>query len=505
MRQLRRAISSFCSLRTLRPLRETFFFLTQRKQRLYSTIAGIALLINFPLTSSAQKQSKTSAKPKYNVLFIISDDLRPELGTYGNPIIKTPNIDKIAARGTRFDRAYAQYPLCNPSRSSLLNGRYPTQTGIMNNNDYFRRTHPEYVTLPQYFQQNGYATLRTGKIFHGGIDDQVSWTEGGEPTDPAITERGKPGAAPPRQSTLSTGAGGQENQSDRIVVLEGNGESHGDYKVATRAISFLEKYKDKPFFLAVGFVKPHSPPTAPKKFFDLYDVNRIPLPVDFTSTPKAPPGFPEISIPPRNADLFIGREASPEQAREMIRAYYASVSFMDSQVGRVMDELVRLGLDKNTIVVFWGDHGYHLGEKGKWSKAYSLWEVGLRVPLIIALPNGKGRHTARIVEDLDLYTTLTDLCGLPRPKEIEGRSLAPLLKNPNAKWDYPAYSVTAYRDSIGKSVRTERWHYVEWDAGKSGTMLLDLENDPNELKNLANDPKYAKTVEEMRKLLQKMP
>ena len=463
-----------------------------------------SLFLSFHLPVAAQYGPKTK-RPKYNVLFIIADDLRPELGTYGNSIIKTPNIDKIATRGTRFDRAYAQYPLCNPSRSSLLNGRYPTQTGIMNNNDYFRVTHPDDVTLPQYFKEHGYSTLRTGKIFHGGIDDEVSWTDGGEPTDPAITERGKPGAAPPRQTTLTTGAGGGENQSDRIVILDGNGESHGDYKVATRAIDFLDRYKDKPFFLAVGFVKPHSPPTAPKKFFDLYDVNKIQLPVDFTSTPKAPSGFPDISIPPRNADLFIGREASPDQAREMIRAYYASVSFMDSQVGRVMDELVKLGLDKNTIVVFWGDHGYHLGEKGKWSKAYSMWNIGLRVPLVIAMPRARPQHTTRVVELIDLYRTLADVCGLPSPNEIEGRSFARLLKSPNANWDFPAYSVTAYRNSIGKSVITNRWHYVEWDDGKSGTMLLDLEKDPLELKNLSDDPKYASVVVEMKRLLSQMP
>jgi uncharacterized sulfatase len=189
----------------------------------------------------------------------------------------------------------------------------------------------------------------------------------------------------------------------------------------------------------------------------------------------------------------------------MIRAYYASVSFMDEQVGRVIAELERLGLEKNTIVVFWGDHGYHLGEKGKWSKAYSLYEVGLRVPLIIAVPNGKAQHSERIVELLDLDATLVDLCGLPRQKDIEGHSLAPLLKNPNTKWDFPAFSVTAYRDSLGKSVRTERWHYVEWDEGKSGAMLFDHNNDPKELKNLADDPKYLQTVREMKKLLMQIP
>jgi len=178
---------------------------------------------------------------------------------------------------------------------------------------------------------------------------------------------------------------------------------------------------------------------------------------------------------------------------------------MDSQVGRVTDTLQRLGLDKNTIVVFWGDHGYHLGDKGKWSKAYSLWNIGLRVPLIIAMPNGKAQHTDGIVELIDLYSTLADLAGLPPPKTIEGRSLAPLLKNPNAKWDFPAYSVTAYRNSTGRSVRSGRWHYVEWDDGKSGTILTDLDNDPKELKNIVADPRYSKRVDEMQKLLKQMP
>jgi len=449
----------------------------------------------------------------YNVLFLIADDLRPELGCYGNLIIKTPNIDALAARGTQFNRAYAQFPLCNPSRSSMLNGRYPTQTGVMDNNTYFRAKHPDFVTLPQYFLKNGYATLRTGKIFHGGIDDQVSWTEGGEPVDPNIVNR----AASP----VATGQGAREvgdeeptpqtnrparaSASDRIVVLEGDGEAHGDYKIATRAIEFLNKYKDKPFFLAVGFNKPHSPPTAPKKLFDLYDVSKIPLPVDFRTSPQAPEGFPDVSIPRRNADLFIGRESSPAEAREMIRAYYASTSFMDAQVGRVIDELDRLKLRDNTIIVFWGDHGYHLGEKGKWSKAYSLWDVGLRVPLIIAVPGQKPEQSSRVVQLLDLYRTLADLAGLPQPKEIEGRSLAALTRNPKSNWNYPSFAVVQFQGKFGTSVSTERWHYVEWDQDRAGSMLLDLLNDPRELKNLVSDPSRASTVQEMKRLLKQLP
>jgi len=477
-------------------------------------LISLASLWSAVFTRSPNASANPSpAKPKYNVLFIISDDLRPELGCYGNSIIKTPNVDGLAARGTRFDRAYAQFPLCNPSRSSMLNGRYPTQTGVMDNNTYFRTKHPDYVTLPQYFQKNGYATLRTGKIFHGGIDDQVSWTEGGDPVDPNIINR------PP--SAVATGQGAREaddpdnatqpnrptrrSASDQIVVLDGEGESHGDYKIATRAIDYLDRYKDKPFFLAVGFNKPHSPPTAPKKFFDLYDVNKIPLPVDFATQPRAPVGFPDISIPHRNADLFIGRDSPPNEAREMIRAYYASTSFMDAQVGRVLAELDRLKLRDKTIIVFWGDHGYHLGEKGKWSKAYSLWDVGLRVPLIIDIPGAKPQVTGRVVELLDLYKTLADLCGLPPPEEIEGRSIAPLLRNPNLRWGYPAFAVVQFQGKFGESVRTERWHYVEWDKGQAGSMLLDTSADPRELKNLSGDSGQAKTVQQMKSLFRQLP
>lgn len=467
-----------------------------------------------------------------NVLFLISDDLRPELGAYGVAAMRTPNIDRLASRGTRFDRAYAQYPLCNPSRTSLLSGHYPTETGVMDNNKYFRAEHPDYVTLPQYFKAHGYATLRTGKIFHGGIDDQVSWTEGGEPVDPAIVNRGtnnarnapSPAAPQPAQPTrrprverdpdeaegdppVQAANEGERRRmaSDRIVVLEGEGESHGDYKTATRAIDYLERYRDKPFFLAVGFVKPHSPPTAPRKFFDLYDPARVELPPDFAPRPAPPPGFPELSVPRRNADLFIGRDASPEQAREMIRAYRASTSFVDAQVGRVLEALERLGLKENTVVVFWGDHGYHLGEKGKWSKAYSLFEVGTRVPLIIAVPGGRARVAAATVELLDLYPTLVELCGLPAPTGIRGRSLAPLLKSARTRWPHPAYSVTLFQNKLGRAVRTERFRYAEWDEGRAGAMLFDEAKDPHELKNLADDPAYAKTVREMKKLLKKIP
>jgi iduronate 2-sulfatase len=447
------------------------------------------------LVSCALVFAQPTQKPKYNVLFIMADDMRPELGTYGNKLIKTPNLDKLASWGVRFDQAYVQYPLCNPSRASLLNGRYPTQTGVLDNRIWFGAAHPEFVSLPKYFKQNGYASLRTGKIFHGGIDDTDAWTAGGE-------KRNFEGA-------LNTVAPGQDpKQSDRIIALEGNGESHGDYKIASRAIEFLETYQDKPFLLMFGLNKPHSPPTAPKRMIEMYDVAQMPLPVDFMPRPTTPAGFPKLSVPPRNSDLFIGRDASETEAREVIRAYYASITYADYNVGRVLDALERLKLRDNTIIVFWGDHGYHLGEKGKWSKHNSLFEIGTRVPLMVVMPGAKGNGKAsrRVVEAVDLYATLTDLCGLPRPSGIIGESLKPLLNNPNAKWNQPAYTVTKFNQNIGKAVRTDRWRYAEWpDSEDRGAMLFDRQKDPNELKNLVNDAAYAKVVAEMKALLARMP
>jgi iduronate 2-sulfatase len=414
-----------------------------------------------------------------NVLFLLVDDLRPELACYGNGEVKTPNIDALAAAGVRFERAYCQYPLCNPSRTSMLTGRHPKTTGVLDNTAYFRDEHPDFVTLPQHFKANGYATLRTGKVFHGGIDDAGSWTEGGE-AQPAAAQK----KARPRQDPA---------KSDRRVVLEGDGEAHGDYKTAERAIGYLRAHKGKPFFLACGFTKPHSPPTAPKRFYDMYDPAKIALPADFAPRPTVPEGFPKRSVPARNGDLFIGRDASPEEAREMIRAYHASLTWTDWNVGRVIAELDRLGLRENTVIVFWGDHGYHLGEKGKWSKHQSLFEIGDRVPLIVLAPGarGNGKASPRVVQSLDIYPTLAELCGLPKPEGLEGHSLVPLLNDPQATWDHPAFTAAGQANAPAIAVRTERWRYAEWDGGQSGAVLFDHDNDPKETRNLADDPAHA--------------
>lgn len=466
--------------------------------RIKLLVATLALLAGFSLHAVETN--------KLNVLFLIADDFRTELGCYGSKLARTPNLDKLAGQGVRFDRAYCQYPLCNPSRASMLTGRHPGSTGVLGNRDDFREQHPDWVTLPQLFKQTGYVSLRAGKIFHGGIDDAISWTEGGDPRRDLLegdeAERRAGRQNPTSQVNTNDNRPARARGSDRWIMLEGDGESHGDFKTADRAIKYLRDNKDKPFFLAVGFVKPHSPPTAPKKFYDLWDVEKIPLPVDFAPRPTVPEGFPKAAIRPRNSDLFIGRDASEQEAREMTRAYLASSAWMDWNVGRVLAELDQQGLREKTIIVFWGDHGYQLGEKGKWSKAGSLFEQGDRTPFIVVDPRSKsnGRVCARVVQNVDFYPTLAELCGLPVSQELEGHSLVPLLQNPKAEWSHPAFTVWSEdgKTYYGVAVRNERWRYAEFgENGKSGAMLFDQQADPNELKNLADNPKLAEVRKEL--------
>ena len=448
------------------------------------------------------------AAEKYNVLFILSDDLRPELGCYGAPV-QTPNLDELATRGIRFDRAYCQYPLCNPSRASLMTGRLPTTTGVLNNGTDFRKLHPDWVTLPQLFKDHGFVTVRSGKIFHGGIDDAASWSEGAEERKAvqaarAVVRAPQPGAAAgktaaPAKSAITP----QMKASDQRVVLAGNGESHSDYKVADAAIAAIERHKDQPFFIACGFTKPHAAPSAPQRFYDLYSPEKITLPADFAPVPTPQPGFPAAALTKQNTDLFWNREATPDEARLMIQAYRASVSWMDWNVGRVLDALEKSGLREKTIVVFWGDHGYHLGEMGKWSKHESLFDIGTRVPLLIAMPGAKGdgHACARIVQTLDLYPTLAAACGLPLPVGLEGRDLRPLLENPEEAWDHAAISFAGTAQRLNRAVRTERWRYIEWSGPEGGAALIDEQADPHERANVIADPANAETVKVLKSLL----
>jgi arylsulfatase A-like enzyme len=387
----------------------------------------------------------------------------------------------------------------------MLTGHYPTETGVLDNRQWWGREHPDWKTLPRWFREHGFATLREGKIFHEGIDDPDAWVVGGQARRYPDDSNEGIDVVPQGNTTR------QERPSPAVqyTVLEGNGESYQDYQHASKAIELLGKYGhgDQPFFFALGFTNPHSPPRAPKKFYDMYDLDKIPLPEDFAHRPTVPPGFPELSVVPVNTDLFVGRDASEKEAREVKRAYWASVSFMDEQVGRVLKALDDLKLRDNTIVVFWGDHGYHLGEKGRWSKAYSLFDVAVRSPLLISVPGNPSNGTTcdRNVETLNFYKTFCDFAGIPAPPGVEGVSMAPLVRTPTMTWNRPVYSVVIYRNNLGRSVRTDQWRYSQWVEGEKGEVLFDEQKDPHELKNLAADPQYAKPLAEMRALMKDLP
>jgi arylsulfatase A-like enzyme len=505
-------------------------------------VSGAAVAASLPRSLVAQTSGSGSRRP--NVLFFMADDMRVELGCYGSRFgALTPNLDALAASGVLFERNYCQYPLCNPSRTSLLTNRYPTTTMVWGNRTDFRPAHPDWVSLPQLFRNNGYTSMRTGKIFHDLYDDAIGWTIGGGvplgnggaggkamaiPRPPPESVRPAPSdrlrivdaahAQEPdfRSSDRATayvlpameGDNQRAASSDELIVLDGQGEGHPDYHTADTAIQYLRDHRDEPFFIGCGFVKPHSPPCAPRRFLDMYDPAKIELTPDFASWPTVPPGFPSAAIRRHNADLFIGRGASEAEAKEVIRSYIASTSFADWNLGRVVAELDRLGLRENTIIVFTVDHGYQLGEKGKWSKAGSLFEMGTRVPLMIAAPGmaGNGRPCRRIVESIDVYSTLAELCGLPLPSGGEGTSLAPLLHDPGSEWDRPAYSVWSEtgRTLHGVAVRTEKWRYAEFGPdGANGAMLFDPAADPLEMTNLAYDPAHASVCSDLSALTRK--
>ncbi len=440
------------------------------------------------------------AKP--NVLFIAVDDMNNDLGCYGHPLVKSPNIDRLAAMGTRFDRAYCQFPLCSPSRSSIMTGLRPDTTRVFDLSYHFRKGMPDVVTLPQMFSKAGYYAARVGKIYHygnpgdigtSGLDDPASWQEFVNPAgrDHTTLETDVINYSPKR---------GLGSAMAFLADKDGKDEEHTDGKVATEAIRLMNAHKDAPFFLAVGFYKPHTPYIAPKKYFDLYPMEKITL-------PAIAPDFQKTALEPALASTkpwpYMG--VTPDQARECKQAYYAAISFVDAQIGRVLDELDRLKLRDNTIIVFWSDHGYHLGEHGLWMKQ-SCYEESARVPMIIAAPGQKaaGKPSARTVELLDMYPTLADLAGLTPPANLEGASLRPLLHDPTAAWTRAAFTQVQRGGIPGHSVRTERWRYTEWGGGEKGAELYDHAADPQELRNLASDPKHADAVAEMKTLLQKV-
>jgi uncharacterized sulfatase len=437
---------------------------------------------------------------KLNVLFISVDDMNCDLACYGNPVVKSPNIDSLAARGVKFDRAYCQYPLCSPSRSSIMTGLRPDQTRVFDLQYHFRTGLPDVVTMPQAFMRAGYYVARVGKIYHygnpgdigtSGLDDPPSWQEFYNPAgrDKTTLETDVINYTPKR---------GLGSAMAFLNDKPGRDEDHTDGKVATQAIALLEQHKDKPFFLAVGFYKPHTPYMAPKKYFDYYPMDKIEVPQMPVGYEKAMPAASLSSTRP-----WPNFGVTHEQAREVKQGYYAAISFVDAQIGRVLAAVDRLGLRKNTVIIFWSDHGYSLGTHGLWMKQ-NLFEDGAHVPMIIAGPGIKaGTPSPRPVELVDVYPTLTDLAGVSAPKNLPGVSLRPLLTNPTAAWDRPAFTQVQRVGFPGYSVRVAQWRYTEWDDGRQGIELYDEDNDPGEMRNLANDPRYASTVAELKALVKK--
>ncbi|MGV3515897.1 sulfatase [Luteitalea sp.] len=446
------------------------------------------------MASLVAQPAPASAPPRMNVLLIMADDLNTDLATYGGPA-RSPSIDGLARRGLRFDRAYTQYPVCNQSRSSMLTGRRPDATGVLSNpgrnpmSPHFRERLPDAVTLPQLFRTNGYVTARVGKLFHygvpldigtGGLDDHKSW-------DIAINPRGRDRELLDRVFTLVPGQFG--GTVSWLADDEGDDAQHTDGIGAAEAVRLLERFgrEQRPFFLGVGFYRPHTPYVAPRRYFDEYPTAGIPLPA-LSADDRA--RVPKAAYRRATAEQDAMTDA---QRRDAIQAYQASITFMDAQVGLVLDALDRLGLTDSTIVVFTSDHGYHLGDHGLWQKP-SLFERNARVPLVIAAPGkARGATTRALAELVDLYPTLADLAGLTAPGPLDGQSLAPVIASPTREVRDAAFT-QAYN---GYAVRTDRWRYMEWAAGAEGRQLYDLAADPAETRNLADEPAHAAVVADL--------
>jgi iduronate 2-sulfatase len=445
-----------------------------------------------------------TADQRPNVLFIISDDLNTRLGCYGDPQVRTPHIDALASRGVRFDQAYCQYPLCGPSRNSMLTGLYPNQTGILANGQIFRQTIPDQVSLPQAFRRAGYFAARIGKLYHYGVPRSIG-TNGND--DPSSWEMEINPAGCDRlieQPDIFTLRKGSFGGTLSWYASPRPDEQHTDGLMADDACWVLQRCAEKqerPFFLAVGMFRPHTPFVAPEKYFQHYNPAEMPV-VSQAEIEK------DIRDVPSPALLSAKKEhdkLDDELRRSCIQAYYASTTFMDAQVGKILDKLRETGLDKNTIVVFTSDHGYHLGEKGLWQKM-SLFEQSARVPLIIAAPGMESGKTSTAPAGLvDLYPTLIELCGVEAPSPISGQSLVPMLTDVTATgrgWSLTQVGRGKGNNTItGYSIRTPQYRYTEWADGELGSELYDHSVDPLETTNLADNAAQATVKSQLARLL----
>jgi arylsulfatase A-like enzyme len=431
-------------------------------------------------------------REKPNVLFIAVDDLRNWVGHLdGHPNAKTPNIDRLAKRGVSFTRAYCAAPLCNPSRVSLLTGVAPFRSGAYGNGEKLRDKLPDAVTLMQYFRASGYSARGAGKIFHSrNAYDNGSWDEFFRPS-------GLKNQSTKRDSSLP------ESAWVRWGPLACSDNDMFDGNTANWIISEIEKPQEKPFFLAYGLTKPHMPWEVPQKYFDLHPIDGIKLPVvkenDLDDVPAFgrklarevydPSGERNFATPGGDHQNVIDNN----QWHKAVQAYLATISFADAQIGRVLDALDRSEHAENTIIVLWGDHGWHLGEKEHWRK-HALWDVSTRTPLIFSAPEGmvKDQLCQRPVSLIDIYPTLLELCGLPKREGLDGQSLKPLLENPNREWDRPVVVTYGFNNH---AIQTERWRYIHYRDG--GKELYDHGSDPNEWVNLAENPEYNSVIREL--------
>ncbi len=476
-----------------------------------------------------------AASPRPNVLFIAVDDLRPEMGCYGNPVVKTPNLDRLAAHGIVFEHAYCQQAVCSPSRSSLMTGRRPDATRVWDLETHFRVALPDAVTLPQHFKANGYYCAALSKIYHHGFEDGRSWSEphwypNGQTidTDAAdwtkrIVKKVEPGVReyavlplPADNDKPNAGKRGPAANAAAFEVSPKSDDELPDGFTAAEAVRRLHalKSREKPFFLAVGFLKPHLPFVAPKKYWDLYDPDKIPLPA-IDHLPEGAPAFAGHD----NGELHNyrnvpkGNPIPADFAKTLRHGYYACVSYTDAQVGRLLDALDREGLADSTVVVLWGDHGWQLGDHGLWHK-HTNFELAARAPLLIRVPGQKtaGQKCAAPVEFVDIYPTLTDVCGLPVPAGLDGTSLRKWLDSPGTPADKVAISQyprngaqTGNRPLMGYSIRDGRWRLTLWRDRRNGEIvareLYDEQNDPAETVSLADKPENRATVERLSKHL----
>ena len=459
------------------------------------------------------------AAARTNVLFIMADDLRPELGCYGSVAV-TPHLDALARRGVLFERAYCQQAVCNPSRSSMLTGLRPGTLGLYVNGTHFRELKPESATLPWWMKEHGYSTHCVGKIFHNWHTqehgDPRSWSA---PEFLHYANHGDDlpqvsGPLPPNLATL-TSTLRPYGKVPLCECREVPDEAYYDGRVAAEAVRVLGEIKDRPFFLAVGFWKPHAPFNAPKKYWDLYQRDRLPA-----FNPARPAAAPEIALHQSTEILGppeLQKQPNAEQVAEMRHGYFACISYMDTQMGKVTAALEEMGLLDSTLIVFWGDHGYHLGEHGLWAKT-SNFELDARVPLIVAPPKAKhaGVSTRALVEMVDLFPTITALCEVPEAPGLDGVSLVPLLNDPQAKGKAAAYTQfprPAYPDRtprgkpevMGVSVRTPTLRYTEWRDYDTGSVvaseLYDHVRDEAEMNNVIANPGDAAALEQARQLL----